>query len=54
MLPLSGVQKVIAVDLIFLQETMPLGTVIDKDRLKTGFDAGDDSFVNVPVGVDNA
>jgi hypothetical protein len=32
---------------MFLQEAVPIGPVVDENGLKTGFDAGDDSLVDV-------
>jgi len=50
MLSLGGVQKVIAMDLIILQETVPFCAIVDKDSLKTGFNARDNPFIYIAVG----
>ena len=50
MFPVRGIQKIIAVYFVFLQKTVSFRTVIDKHCLKAGFNAGNDSFINISVG----
>jgi hypothetical protein len=42
--------KIISVDVVLLQKPVTFGAVVDKNRLKTRLEAGDDSFVDIALG----
>jgi hypothetical protein len=42
--------KIISVDVVFLQKPVTFGAVVDKNRLKTGLEAGDDPFEDIALG----
>jgi hypothetical protein len=48
-LPLAGDLIIVAVDLLFLQKAVTLGTEVHEHGLKAGLDAGDHTFVNAAV-----
>jgi hypothetical protein len=50
MLALGRIQKIVAVYFIFLQKSMAISAVVDKNGLEAGLDTGNDAFVDIAVG----
>jgi hypothetical protein len=49
-IPIRTVVIVVPMNIMPLEETVAFGSIVDKNRLETGFDSGNNPFVNIAMG----